>query len=151
MCQLALCQLALCLSLAVILNSTSQVVISLCNHFIFLDALNNMKMKYHTHLMCVRLIVLLQIVKQLLQSLIFSDVSVRRMSGGAGVMIIAVSKDVLDEVLGLDAPAVLVYGTAGLRRCAQEQTASRSHGEEILHLQPLRAAEVPQQLLQMIH
>lgn len=110
-----------------------------------------MKMKYHTHLMCVRLIVLLQIVKQLLQSLIFSDVSVRRMSGGAGVMIIAVSKDVLDEVLGLDAPAVLVYGTAGLRRRAQEQTASRSHGEEILHLQPLRAAEVPQQLLQMIH
>lgn len=101
-----------------ILNSTSQVVISLCNRFTFLDALNNMKMKHDTHLMCVGLIVLLQIVKQLLQSLIFSDVSVRRMSGAAGVMIVAVAKDVLDEVLGLDAPAALMYGPAGLRRRA---------------------------------
>lgn len=93
--------------------------------------------------MCVRLIVFLHLEKHLLQTLIFSDVSMRRMIGGAVV-------DRFDEVMGLFTPAALLYGPAGLQRSAEEQTARRSHGEEILHLKPLRAAVVTQQLREMI-
>lgn len=97
--------------------------------------------------MCVRLIVFLHLEKHLLQTLIFSDVSMRRMIGGAVVLVVV---DRFDEVMGLFTPAALLYGPAGLQRSAEEQTARRSHGEEILHLKPLRAAVVTQQLREMI-
>lgn len=100
--------------------------------------------------MCVRLIVFLHLIKHLLQTLIFSDVSMRRMIGGA-VVVVVVAIDRFDEVMGLLGPATLLYGPAGLQRSAEEQTARRSHSEEILHLKPLRAAVVTQQLREMIH
>lgn len=86
--------------------------------------------------MRVRLIVFLHLIKHLLQTLIFSDVSMRRMIGGA-VMLVVVAIDHFDEVFGLYAPAAVLNGPAGLQRSTEEQTEARSHGEEILHLKPL--------------
>lgn len=86
--------------------------------------------------MSVRLIVFLHLMKHVLQTLVFSDVSMRRMFSGA-VMAVVVAVEHFDEVIGLFGPAALLYGTASLQRSAEEQTEARSHGEEILHLKPL--------------